>query len=44
MPRTARLDTLGLLHHVLIRGIELRRVFKDDEDRENLIERLSFGG
>jgi REP element-mobilizing transposase RayT len=41
MPRIARLDTPGLLHHVMIRGIERRRIFKDDEDRENLIERLS---
>jgi len=41
MPRIARLDTPGLLHHVMIRGIERRRIFKDDEDRENLMERLS---
>jgi hypothetical protein len=25
----------------MIRGIERRRIFKDDEDRENLMERLS---
>jgi len=31
----------GVLHHVLIRGIERRRIFNDNEDRENLIERLS---
>jgi len=42
MPRVARLDTPGLLHHVLIRGIERRRIFNDDKDRENLIERLSI--
>ena len=42
MPRVARLDTPGLLHHVMIRGIERRRIFNDDEDRENLIERLSM--
>ena len=41
MPRVARLDTPGLLHHVMIRGIERRRIFKDNEDHENLIERLS---
>ncbi len=41
MPRTARLDTPGILHHVMIRGIERRDIFTDDEDRENLIERLS---
>jgi REP element-mobilizing transposase RayT len=42
MPRTARLDTPGLLHHVMIRGIERRRIFNDDKDRENFIERLSI--
>lgn len=41
MPRIARLDTPGLLHHVVIRGIERRKIFIDDKDRENLIERLS---
>lgn len=41
MPRTGRLDTPGLLHHIMIRGIERRKIFKDDKDRENLIERLS---
>jgi putative transposase len=41
MPRIARLDTPGLLHHVMIKGIECRKIFNDDKDRENLIERLS---
>jgi len=36
------LDTPGLLHHVMIRGIERRKIFKDDKDRENFIERLSI--
>ena len=42
MPRIARLDTPGLLHHIMIRGIERRKIFNDGKDRENLIERLSF--
>jgi putative transposase len=42
MPRTARLDTPGLLHHVMIRGIERRKIFRDDKDRDNFIERLSL--
>ena len=42
MPRTARLDTPGLLHHVMIRGIERRRIFKDKEDRQNFIDRLAI--
>ena len=41
MPRIARLDTPGLLHHVMIRGIERRKIFNDGKDRENFIERLS---
>ena len=41
MPRIARIDAPGLLHHVIIRGIERRKIFNDDEDRENLIDRLS---
>ena len=32
MPRLARLDAPGVLHHVIIRGIERRAVFKDDKD------------
>ena len=42
MPRIARLDTPGLLHHVMTRGIERRKIFDDDKDRENFIERLSI--
>lgn len=42
MPRIARLDAPGLLHHVMIRGIERRKIFDDDKDRENFIERLSI--
>jgi len=41
MPRVPRLDTPGLLHHVIIRGIERRKIFSDDKDRENLLARLS---
>ena len=41
MPRIARLDTPGLLHHVMIRGIERRKIFRDNKDRENFIDRLA---
>jgi putative transposase len=41
MPRTARLDSPGVLHHVIIRGIERRKIFWDDTDRDDLIDRLS---
>ena len=42
MPRLPRLDAPGVLHHIMIRGIERRRIFSDDKDRENFIERLSI--
>ncbi len=41
MPRLARLDAPGVLHHVIIRGIERRRIFNDNKDREDFVERLS---
>ena len=41
MPRTARLDAPGVLHHVIIRGIERRKIFRDNNDREDLLKRLS---
>jgi putative transposase len=41
MPRLPRLDAPGILHHVMIRGIERRKIFKDDKDRDKLIERLN---
>ena len=38
----SRLDTPGLLHHIIIRGIERRKIFNDDKDREDFIDRLSI--
>jgi len=40
MPRRARLDAPGTLHHVIVRGIEKRRIVDDDKDRRQFIERL----
>jgi len=40
MPREARLDAPGTLHHVMIRGLEGKEIFCDDEDRENFLSRL----
>lgn len=40
MPRQARLDAPGTLHHVIIRGIEKRRIFDDDEDKHGFLSRL----
>ena len=41
MSRLARLDAPGVLHHIIIRGIERRKIFRDDKDRDNFIDRLS---
>jgi len=40
MPRLARLDAPGILHHIMIRGIERRKIFRDAKDRDNFLERL----
>ena len=40
MPRQARLDAPGTLHHVMIRGTEGRSLFQDDKDRPNSLSRL----
>ena len=40
MPRQARLDAPGTLHHVIIRGIETRRIVTDDVDRDAFVTRL----
>jgi REP element-mobilizing transposase RayT len=41
MPRKARLDAQGVLQHVMVRGIEKRKIFLDDMDRESFVKRLS---
>ena len=40
MPRQARLDASGTLHHVIVRGIEKRRIVDDQKDREAFVSRL----
>ncbi len=42
MLRLVSLDAPGVLHHIIIRGIECRKIFKDDKDKDNLIDRLSI--
>jgi len=41
MPRRARLDTPGTLHHVIVRGIEKRRIVDDRADRESFVTRMA---
>jgi putative transposase len=41
MPRAARIDYPGLLQHVIIRGNEQRKIFRDDWDRHSFVKRFS---
>ncbi len=41
MPRQARLDAPHTLHHVMVRGLERRAIFRDDADRADFVGRLA---
>ena len=41
MPRGPRLDAPNVLHHVMVRGIERRIIFRDDRDRGEFVARLA---
>ena len=36
----ARIDAPGALHHIIIRGIERRRIFSNGQARDDFMERL----
>lgn len=40
MPRQARIDAPGALHHIIIRGIERKKIFRKNTDRDDFLERL----
>jgi REP element-mobilizing transposase RayT len=40
MPRQARLDSPGTLHHAICRGIEGREIVSDEHDRNNFVARM----
>jgi hypothetical protein len=40
MTRKARIDAPGASHQIIVRGIERRRIFSDDQDRDNFVEHL----
>ncbi|NTU96811.1 MAG: hypothetical protein HGA62_03235, partial [Chlorobiaceae bacterium] len=40
MPRGARLDAPGALHHVMVRGIERKAIYLDDADRVDFLDRI----
>jgi REP element-mobilizing transposase RayT len=41
MPRKARIDAPGAVHHLITRGIERGEIFQDDFDRDNFLNRFS---
>ena len=40
MLRQERIDPPGALHHIIVRGIDRYKIFKDDADRESFVERF----
>ena len=43
MPRGARLDTSGMLHHVMVRGIEQGSIVRDNSERVEFLRRYLPG-
>ena len=41
MPRKARIDAPGALHHIICRGIDRQKIFVDDTDRDEFVRRLA---
>jgi REP element-mobilizing transposase RayT len=42
MPRKARIDAPGALHHIIARGIAGRKIFDDNYDKDFFVERLGL--
>ena len=40
MLRRARIDAAGALHHIICRGIQRCRIYRDDSDRQDFLSRL----
>jgi putative transposase len=40
MPRRARIDAPGALQHIICRGIQRCRIYRDDSDRQDFLNRL----
>jgi putative transposase len=40
MPRKAKIDAPGVLHHVIVRGIERGKMFRSDYEQKNFLNRL----
>ncbi|MBI5417388.1 transposase, partial [Candidatus Poribacteria bacterium] len=42
MPRQARIDYPGILHHVIGRGIERSSIFKEEKDKKEFLRRVKL--
>ncbi len=40
MPRRSRIDAPGALHHIIVRGIDRKSIFKNDADKDIFLGRL----
>ena len=40
MPRRFQIDAAGALHHIIVRGIDRRKIFRDNSDCGNFLNRL----
>ena len=40
MPRQARIDAPGALHHIIVRGIEQKNIFNDQKDKKQFLDRI----
>jgi hypothetical protein len=40
--RQSRIDTEGAMHHIIVRGIERRKIFNDVQDRYDFIDNLGL--
>ena len=40
MPCKFRINDPGAMHHIIVRGIERRRIFSNDQDQDNFVEQL----
>ncbi|MBN1382484.1 MAG: transposase [Deltaproteobacteria bacterium] len=40
MPRGSRIDAAGAVHHIMVRGIERKKIFESNADRDHFLKRL----
>jgi hypothetical protein len=41
MPRKARIDTSEAVQHIICRGAEVCKIFRDDTDRDSFVDGLT---